>query len=100
MKDKETGAKEDEKKLDNFFSHFINDNEAGGSSRWLVSPTTVKLSLLSFISSQRVADLEAVEGIVEKLKKDKSYFPVYRADYNEAISDLLAKLEEFKGKIR
>lgn len=60
--------------------------------------------VLSFISSQRVADLEAVMGMIEgmKHKEDDEYNcpNCGDSDYNNALSDLLAKLDEVKGLIK
>ena len=50
---------------------------------------------LSFLHSQRVADLEAVMGMVEGIIQTERF-----AGAPYALNQVLAKLDEVKGKIR
>jgi len=52
----------------------------------------VKSFLSTSIAQALAEDRERVREKVKKLKKDSTFFSVYRADYNEALDDLLSSL--------
>ncbi len=111
MQTKETVAKEFEEQ----FPLDIREVYLQGDGSKSAGTRAVREDILSFLHSQRLADLEAVIGMVEEgekeLPKEKClnlemhlfgncFQCIKIAGYNQALSDLLAKLEEFKGKIR
>ncbi len=96
LKNKETVAKEFMEKFEGIYYGKFDDTPN-------YPPEGFKEDVLSFLSSQRVADLEAVMGMVEETKSEvdaiKNNLSPYSSGYIRALSDLLAKLEEVKGKI-
>ena len=47
------------------YKSFFDDNENGGSSRWLVSPDTVEMFIDTMLEEQRK---EIVKGIIDMVK--------------------------------
>lgn len=81
---------------------FYDDNEAGGSSRWLVSPSTVVASfVIPLIEKVAQATVEAVRveklDIVESVMKDPELEQYMKeaTGHNSAISEQEKRAEEW-----
>lgn len=79
------------------FRKFYNDNENGGSSRWLVAPNIVEVFIRQLLLSQ----LQEVWERVEKIKNEKPPMKLRRKSdrvdwlndgYQLALSDILQTL--------
>lgn len=74
--------KTDQKTLD-IFRYFYDDNESGGSSRWLVTPNTVEIFLRSSLNR---TEQQTTKRLIRKIKKMKVRV---KSDHAKKIGDLL-----------
>lgn len=99
-----TTQKEIKETIDSNFNYFFNDNERGGSSRWLVSPDTVKLCVIGIvermIEKERDEFIAKVEGLIGedmKCKNDgQDYTHGIEDGYNQAKQEMRDKLKTLK----
>ena len=82
------------------FRKFYDDNESGGSSRWLVTPDTVERFIDGLLYSRTSRLLSELEGRkldeLDYIKKDGQYFGEEKTQgYNQAIQEAQDLIKRF-----